>query len=197
MVLAEDDHVRPCSRHLPRQSVDVAEGAGDLESAFRAQGVEDDLLEHAGQGGEHDSRGLQRPSTCHSIVGVSGPWRNGTLDSTSAQAGYRIAASRAGAEDLVHGSSPCSPRDGGGFRSPMNAELAEDVMDVVLDGRQLDAEVPRDLLVREPLVYQLEDLALSCCERLDRIYLSPAPRERGEPSHERRHDGGGAERLSA
>src|SRR5262249_51833339 len=52
-------------------------------------------------------------------------------------------------------------RAGGGHRlgPPADAKLLEDVVHVVLHGRKLDPKPRRDLLVREPLADQREDLA--------------------------------------
>src|SRR4051812_41100261 len=47
-----------------------------------------------------------------------------------------------------------------GLAAAGHAELLEEVVDVVLDGRHLDVQPRRDLLVGEALVDQLDDLDL-------------------------------------
>src|SRR5688572_2054472 len=48
---------------------------------------------------------------------------------------------------------------------PLHVELAQDVMNVILDGRVLDTERKRDLLVRQALAHQLGDLLLTLGQR--------------------------------
>src|SRR5215831_11640564 len=76
----------------------------------------------------------------------------------------RGSGSRAGLDlDLVETAAPAG--DGGNLGTVLHVKLLEDVVHVVLDGRDLDLERLRDLLVREPSAEQRSDLALAARQR--------------------------------
>src|SRR5690349_8284992 len=85
-----------------------------------------------------------------------------------------------------------------GLAATRHLELFQNVVDVVLDGRQLDAEHVRDLLVRHALLEKRQNLLLTSGQRArgvalavvaaTRLAVAREPlKERGRKS--RRHDG--------
>jgi hypothetical protein len=51
---------------------------------------------------------------------------------------------------------------GCGFGATSDVQLLQDVVDVILDGRDLNHETPGDFLVAQPIVDELEDLRFAC-----------------------------------
>ena len=43
----------------------------------------------------------------------------------------------------------------------MHTKFLEDILDVILDGARAERETPRDLLIREALAHQPDDLLLA------------------------------------
>src|SRR5207302_8574414 len=60
--------------------------------------------------------------------------------------------------DLCPMSAPEEPDD---FRSTMDAQLLQDIVHVILDGRDLDTKTVRDLLVRQITLDESDNLALA------------------------------------
>src|SRR5918994_7230894 len=90
---------------------------------------------------------------------------------------------------------PSSPRRGLG--PAMDVELLEDVVDVILDGRELDRELLGDLLVRAALLDQPQDVELPRRQpSLDRVEPALA-RERAHAAEQCRRDPGRAHQLAA
>jgi hypothetical protein len=73
---------------------------------------------------------------------------------------------------------------GDGLAAPFDLELLEDVMDVVLHGRDLDAEAAGNLLVRQALVQQLQHLQLASGEAADRRRGTMAGGQRRDPAEQ-------------
>lgn len=57
------------------------------------------------------------------------------------------------------------------LRAPLQLQLVENVVDVMLDGRQADHKFARDFLVREAASDQLQDVTLAPGQRAIRIDL--------------------------
>jgi len=85
---------------------------------------------------------------------------------------------------------PNPAHDGGRLGAPADAELLEDVVDVVLDRRHLDAQAGGDLLVGESLPDEAEDLALAAGQQHVGRRRADVGRQRGEAAHEARRDAG-------
>src|SRR5512133_1111342 len=137
--------------------------------------------EQAGAEGSNLDHGFSRPppnvssrgrATCptpdRSIVRDGEPGDNGPRGSFSAQRGTRSPGRKGLGPQCVRVSrdeSRAPPHECRGLVPALHAELLEEIVDVVLHGRHLDAKAFRDLLVRQPVVDQLEDLPLACRER--------------------------------
>ena len=70
-----------------------------------------------------------------------------------------------------------------GLGSRLDAQLAEDRVDVELHGVVADAEALRDLLVREAAGEKLQHLELAMRERLFQFHFRPSLRRRGTRDH--------------
>ena len=66
----------------------------------------------------------------------------------------------------------------------MDVKLLKEIVHVVLDGRHLDAEMNRYLLVRQVLFEETNDLALACRQTRLRRARFTIGRKRRQPSHE-------------
>jgi hypothetical protein len=77
----------------------------------------------------------------------------------------------------------------------MHVELLEDVMNVVLDRRVFDAEAPGDLLVRQALVDEVDDLQLARGESADSHGRTSLEREGTDPPEEAACDARGRHRT--
>src|SRR5712671_5384637 len=84
-----------------------------------------------------------------------------------------------------------------GLASPVHRELLEDAVHVILDGRRLDSESRRNLLVREPPLDQTQHRGLTRAQLLWRRRPRPLRAKLDEPSHHGSRDAWGAMKLVA
>ena len=158
--------------------------------------VGDDLLRIRGMSSEQDSRRSQR----HMNLSVdcraehaARKWIDRSHLRTRAGSGTRAPPSTRG---LVRpGQDGLHPQTRHRLRATVDSELVEDVVNVVLDCRNLNAEPIGDLLVGEPFVDQKRDLPLPRRERRHRRQRLAVARQIGDAAKQGGGERGRAERL--
>src|SRR5829696_383212 len=111
---------------------------------------------HAKDIAKGDCRGLWRAEGMNQTIQTR-TMRGTESPATPGPEGLRLQSRRAEADQTV---PFVGPHPGGGLGSAAELKLVEDSVDVVLHGRDLDAQSPGDLLVGQPEVHQLHNLQL-------------------------------------